>query len=355
MEKKNFDPGLSIYLDLMRFLAATVVLLSHTWSLVFPDFPVPWPGHSAVVIFFVLSGYVIGHVSDRPGTTARVYARHRAARILSVSLPALLLAIAIAPFVGTHPIHAAGDLSMDGATFWRSIWINMFFLGQVWTNNIFPPYNVPFWSLTYEVWYYAIFGAWKFGGSKRVLLTLIVAAMAGPLILLMMPVWLLGVALSRRMPRLSQGQALALFAATLVLGFAFFWTNFSINFRQSLAGVFPDFIASLNGSNQFVGDFLLGLIVSAHFIAVASLGGYLNPLLRAAAAIRTLASFTLSSYLYHLPLTVLLWNGLGVRSPALFYCLLFAGIVVLGSFTERQLPFYRRQLDRIFARPALAV
>lgn len=55
--------GLSLYLDAVRFLAALVVLLHHTWPLLFPDFPLPWPGHSAVVVFFVLSGYVIAHAS----------------------------------------------------------------------------------------------------------------------------------------------------------------------------------------------------------------------------------------------------------------------------------------------------
>lgn len=351
--QKEFDPRLSVYFDLLRFLAAFVVLLSHTWETVFPSFRLPWPGHSAVMVFFVLSGYVISHVADRPGATAGMFARHRVVRILSVSLPALLLAIVISPFVGHDPVHAA-YIPEDAAAFWQAIVTNLFFLGQVWTNNVFPPYNVPFWSLTYEVWYYAIFAAWMFGGNKRLLLTLLLATIAGPLILLLMPIWLMGVWLQRHMPKMSERQALALFLVTLVLAFGFFWTNASINIREALAARFPAFIATLNGSNQFVGDTLLGIVVSLNFIAAANMGRYMNGLMRLARPIRTAASFTLSSYLYHLPLTVLLWNGLGVHNPVAFYALLFTGIVILGSFTERRTKFFRRQLDRLVGRPVPA-
>ncbi len=47
-------------------------------------------GHSAVVIFFVLSGYVIS-ATLRPGGTALDYGIKRAARIYSVAIPAVLL------------------------------------------------------------------------------------------------------------------------------------------------------------------------------------------------------------------------------------------------------------------------
>ncbi len=83
--------SLSIYLDLVRFGAAVVVVLSHTWPVLFPAHPLPWPGHQAVVVFFVLSGFVICHAA-RPGLTLSEYALHRCARIWSVAPPALILA-----------------------------------------------------------------------------------------------------------------------------------------------------------------------------------------------------------------------------------------------------------------------
>lgn len=95
--KPGITQGLSLYLDLIRFLSAVVVVLHHTWPIVFPSFPLPWPGHSAIVTFFVLSGYVIAH-SARPEVGLRAYAYNRIARILPVTLAAMMLSVAISPF-----------------------------------------------------------------------------------------------------------------------------------------------------------------------------------------------------------------------------------------------------------------
>lgn len=74
IEKPSFkDTTASVLLDLLRGLAALLVLLGHWRNLLFIDYPqltahkamlaVPYilssAGHQAVVIFFVLSGYLI--------------------------------------------------------------------------------------------------------------------------------------------------------------------------------------------------------------------------------------------------------------------------------------------------------
>ena len=57
-------------------------------------------------------------------------------------------------------------------------------------------WNPPFWSLVYEVWFYALFGAALFlRGWLRVLVLACFALIAGWKILLMAPIWLLGAAL----------------------------------------------------------------------------------------------------------------------------------------------------------------
>ena len=93
--KRAIPRGLSVYLDLMRFGAASIVVLSHLWVLVVPGHPLPWPGHAAVVVFFVLSGYVIAHAA-RPELGLRGYLHHRIARIYPVVLGAALLSIVLA-------------------------------------------------------------------------------------------------------------------------------------------------------------------------------------------------------------------------------------------------------------------
>jgi peptidoglycan/LPS O-acetylase OafA/YrhL len=58
-----------------------------------------------------------------------------------------------------------------------------------------PGFNVPYWSLNYEAWYYALFGIAVFlRGRARAASLAAVALIAGPKILLLLPVWLMGVA-----------------------------------------------------------------------------------------------------------------------------------------------------------------
>src|SRR5207247_1357633 len=60
-----------------------------------------------------------------------------------------------------------------------------------------PPTNLPFWSLSYEFWYYVAFGVATLIRPARLrnLMVLVVLLIAGPAILLLMPCWLVGVAL----------------------------------------------------------------------------------------------------------------------------------------------------------------
>jgi hypothetical protein len=68
----------SIYLDLVRFGAAAVVFVVHAGFDRFTGgLPILWRfgdlGNDAVMVFFVLSGFVIAYVSDQKETTPREY------------------------------------------------------------------------------------------------------------------------------------------------------------------------------------------------------------------------------------------------------------------------------------------
>lgn len=327
--------GLSLYLDAVRLLAALLVMLHHTWPLVFPDFPLPWPGHSAVVVFFVLSGYVITHAS-RPELGFQGYMRHRMARILPVALAALLLSAAIAPLVGASPVPFGGSMVFS----WQNVGLNALFVAQSWMD-VAPPFNPPFWSLNYEVWYYIIFGAWVYAPNR--LFAVLAALIAGPKILLLFPVWLIGAALYKFMPVLTHRRAAQVFIASIVIGLAFIWFDVSVQIREAMKVAWPVAMGLTYGSGMFVGDFLLGLIVAANFMAAASLD--MKILARIEVPIRYLSSFTFSIYVFHMPLVILIWNGLGVHIAAVFYPLLTMFIFVFGQVTERQTKFYRAVLD----------
>jgi peptidoglycan/LPS O-acetylase OafA/YrhL len=341
-------PAFSVYLDLVRFSAALVVVLHHVWPMLFSKHPLPWPGHDAVVVFFVLSGLVIANATDRPDRTLSVYIQHRTARIGSVAIPALLLSVLVALAMDPHITIYGAPVIIDSREIWSRVILNLFFIAQSWSLDLDPPFNAPYWSLNFEVWYYILFGTWVYAAPRwRGLVTLLAASIAGPKILLLMPVWLLGVAMHRIRIRLSERTACLTFVTTLVVASLFFWFDVSIALRTMMIARWPDFMHLLHGANQFLGDILLGLIVSANFIAASNLNSILRPLLTVKNQTKMVASFTFSTYLYHMPLFSLLWGALGLRSPWAVLPFLILGIMILGQFTEKQLPFCRRMLERI--------
>lgn len=260
--------------------------------------------------------------------------------------------IALLP-AGPNIVYAE-PMQYDVEQFLFATIINATFLGQSFGWNIAPPLNGPFWSICYEVWYYVIFATWMYSSKRwRLVLTAIALMAAGLKILALLPVWLLGVWLFHHMPRLTHRQAVVLFIVSAAAAFAFYWSGASHLIRDALRAALPDFVDSLKGSNQFIGDLILGLIVTANFVAVASLGASVQTLIRHEKRIRYASSYTLSIYLYHMPFTVLIWNGMGVHHAAGFLLLLAASIVVLGMLTERQIKFFRTLFTRMLDKPAL--
>jgi peptidoglycan/LPS O-acetylase OafA/YrhL len=322
-------PSLSIYFDLLRLLAAMTVVVYHTWDRFFPDAHVKWPGHEAVVVFFVLSGYVIAYTAARPGLSWSEYARHRIARIVPVAWAALALVLGMALAKGVFPI---------GATL-----ANMLFLGQAGFWWIEAPSNAPYWSLSYEVWYYVIFGAWVYAPQRyRKAAALAALLLAGPKILLLFPVWLMGVWLYRHMPALDRQTALVIYALSLCAAIALCWLDVSDSLRNWLYHVFPP-AWKAHYSTQFLYDILLGLVVTAHFAAAAAMGTAFGLLKRFEKPIRYLAGFSFSLYVFHTPLAELF---AAETNPAIFYAEMALCVFVLGQLTERRVGFYRGLLTR---------
>jgi peptidoglycan/LPS O-acetylase OafA/YrhL len=146
----------SVYLDLIRFTAAVVVMLCHlgarSWTNGLGWQFVPFGG-PAVDVFFVLSGYVIAHTFAEKERDIASYSVRRAARIYSVALPALVITAMLGVVGGVlRPAFNWGDRSFI------SYVISLSFTNQIWFASIEPGNNGPFWSIGYEVWYYIIFG-----------------------------------------------------------------------------------------------------------------------------------------------------------------------------------------------------
>src|SRR5437879_5863418 len=98
--------GVSLYLDLVRFSAAMIVFFEHFRERSRHAFYEFWKLHpfvyshlnplsqTAVIVFFVLSGFVIAHVLATRERTPLEYAASRFGRLYSVVVPTLLLVFA---------------------------------------------------------------------------------------------------------------------------------------------------------------------------------------------------------------------------------------------------------------------
>ena len=147
------------WLDTMRFIAAFLVLFSHSRN----DFFVPFDqlppeqrglfayvfyflgrlGHEAVIVFFVLSGFLVGgrglerikNDSFQIGS----YCIDRTVRIGIPLITSIILFIIVSLCMGT-PVH------------WIDALGNLFSLQGLLVDNLVSP----FWSLSYEVWFYIL-------------------------------------------------------------------------------------------------------------------------------------------------------------------------------------------------------
>jgi peptidoglycan/LPS O-acetylase OafA/YrhL len=256
LQPKPLSNSDSAILDAVRAVAAWAVMWSHLRTIFFADFQnLPHPslllkaiyfvtgfGHQAVMVFFVLSGYLISSsifrsLADR-NWSSMDYAINRAARLYVVLIPGLLLGL-LWDFLGSHWLGASGlythQLGNLGSGIARdNLTLPNFFGNILFLQTIFCPTfgsNGPLWSLSNEFWYYVLFPvllfaalAWMRGLWKRALLlsamVLLLALFLQSAKLVGFLVWMSGSALvlvhSRFFVR-RKVVALFAFAATAVL------------------------------------------------------------------------------------------------------------------------------------------
>ncbi|NVM74434.1 peptidoglycan/LPS O-acetylase OafA/YrhL/predicted ATP-grasp superfamily ATP-dependent carboligase [Duganella sp. SG902] len=348
----------SIYLDLVRVASALLVVLYHSnlRLLSVDKLPLSDHGHAAVIVFFVLSGYVIAHITATRETTPLDYWASRLARLYSLALPAVLLT-PVLDLLG----EAMAPQFYDGRTThdlgWLRILASLAFLNETWTLSIMSFSNVPYWSLCYEFWYYVLFAILAFTrGRKRLLYASAAMMLIGPKILLLAPVWATGVLLQRwnALKHVGRRPAAALLLASCaayVLFHAYGLTEAGSAWLRQLIGA--HWHQQLAFSRYFITDYLLALIVACHFIAVRALS---PPLQAVAPLVRAAAACTFSIYLLHQPLIqfyAALFNG-DPSGPG-FYLLtmaaVFASIIAIAVATERQRHHWRHWIRRMLAPP----
>ncbi len=342
---KPIPKHFSVYLDLLRFGAAMMVLLFHIKNLQMgPESLlklIPSRGHDFVILFFVLSGYVISATVDRKrNQSLRDYSLDRMARIYSVAIPALILSTVL--------------IIADQASFIEFIKIvcSFFFLSEAGLMQMTPYLNEPYWSLCYEVMYYIGFGCFMFlEGKKRIFFLILFILVAGPKVLLLLPCWLLGVFIYHKRDSIVLKPAQALIIALVIpiaLSFVLHILNFDKNTTEFLKPLLGDYYERLSFSNGFLIDYARAIIIAIHLYAMRFVVIHWSKLLETLITKAASMSFTL--YLMHIPFVFLMYNNIAPENRGLLVFLICAiGIPILcyliSLFTEARRPQLRTLLD----------
>lgn len=324
------DSYQSLLISLLRGLAALQVALAHLRAEIYPglrgltDAPLAYQllafvtgfAHQAVVVFFLISGWLVGgSLLDKwpqPQALAS-YAIDRVSRLWTVLIPTFLLMLLCAHYmdqVTALPSH------LDAANAYSTV----AFLGNlVGLQTISVPNfgkNYALWSLANETWYYILFplmllvfrceSIWRKGAS-----VLAIAAIASFLpmsILLYFSLWLLGAGCARVRFSCGHGARFLLLGACVAL---------SIYYR--LTGSNADLIVESYLQDLLCSLPLLALLASLH---QAVPNGSLA-LRHVRSVARTLSECSFTLYVTHVPAIALLrhvgkaWIGRERLSPNL--------------------------------------
>ncbi len=342
----------SLYLDFLRIFAAFGVFIGHANFPWFSNNLFPGDlGHKFVTIFFVLSGYLIAFTVDKKNKGPQKYLIDRLSRLYSVVLPALIFTYLI-DFIGKHLHSNFYSTLISPNNQWLRFALNATFLQQIWGLSTMPSTNSPFWSISYEFWYYMLFAVFVYvEGVKKYLMMLLIGLLIGIKIVLLLPVWAMGVLIYRFSNRFIIKNLLAVilfvFTTILILGMTFFW-NAPFSFHQFPFGKPPLFFSA-----RFIFEWVYGAIVGFNIFCFNSIRVlYVLPSW-ISKTIRYLSSITFTLYLFHLPILIFLASILHydkssyIPTIAILVFVVFI-IILLAIISEKQRNHYKVFFERVF-------
>jgi peptidoglycan/LPS O-acetylase OafA/YrhL len=220
---------LSSFLNASRWIAAFLVMIGHVRHLAlveYRDATVRTPivkgvyfitgfGHEAVMVFFVISGYLVGGFAitryHQKGFSLSTYVLHRFSRIYTVLVPALAVG-GLLDLIGVSLFNESGLYTVSGKfstaslnfSIARNLSLTTFLANIAMLEGIATARlgsNAPLWSLVYEWWYYVMFAAAMVGLTTNKAGIKIFAAIAFAALAVMLPnallawgvMWLVGV------------------------------------------------------------------------------------------------------------------------------------------------------------------
>jgi peptidoglycan/LPS O-acetylase OafA/YrhL len=357
--------------DAVRGIAAIAVCASHVRAFLLVDFSaIPSPsltdrvlyfatglGHQAVIVFFVMSGWLVGGSVWRQNLSGRFfwtdYAIARLSRLWVVLIPALLWTLCIDVLgmrasggwgydggqasaihsgpAGSMPVDLSAIAMLGNAVFLQTVLVPVF-----GTNS-------PLWSLANEFWYYVLFPLMALAWHRRSNAALAFGTISLATLIVLPSdigagffIWL-GGAVASRLP--ARGG----------------WT-FMIGAGCALIGTL---FAAKSGS-ALGSDFAVGLAVSALLVGLAGIPKKGMPVVWIRASARYLARISYTLYLFHFPLLAFIFFSLRLtqqqptaRSLAEFAALLIGVLLVstgLWFMFERNTEMVRNAVRRTIAR-----
>jgi peptidoglycan/LPS O-acetylase OafA/YrhL len=378
----------SVHLDALRGFAAFSVLLNHWRDAFFVDYQtlphhnplvesaylITGLGHQWVIVFFVMSGYLVGgsvlRAINADRWSWRSYLLARMTRLYIVLLPALALGGALdwagmhlsgatALYSGNSGMHAL-TANVHATLTLPVLFGNVLFLQTASLpaslGHAIPTFgsNGPLWSLCNEFWYYIAFPIALLlitrGRSWRTRVLLVAALVAwgwlvGSEIALLGIPWLMGVMISVLPPVPLNGKwtrRLAVAAALAIMGLA---------------------LVADKLFNSMAGDLTLGVFVTLlicvtlHCATAPLPSGYVRVARRAARS-----SYTL--YLAHLPMLIFLKAFLHLPRalPGAYTCMVALGVMAIAllyaqavyQLFERNTDLLRQKLKPLVLRNASA-
>ena len=348
----RFSLQASAYLDALRIGAALLVMLHHFGTQRISGgflWQIGHYGPSRVVLFFVLSGFLVAASLDRATANGKAFATSRIARFASVLLPAALITAALdAAGTAWRPEHYA-DLPPILSALWIEQYARALTLtGMSWGGVGMPGSNGAWWTLGIEVVGCAAYGVLKFTrGWVRAASLAGLALVAGPIGVALAPVWLAGAVAYQAFRSMAPSKLLAGFCAVAPVAACLAW-------EVAIAG------RSIAPRGMPHDALLLSYATAAGFaVHLAGMGWLLASVPGGASwvsrSLRWVTGATFTLYLLHMPLGRFLAAVSPWEASSLSHRLVLIGGTVLAALalaqvTERRVAFWRGGVERLFAR-----
>ncbi len=357
----------SFYLELLRVFAAFYVFIYHVGSETIDNkqylsnnkytsfLNLKYStAHFFVMIFFVLSGYLITMSASKPKLTFKSFITFRLGRLYSVLIPALVFSFTVEFFFKLFNYSIISKIDNISFPLLRFI-LNLFFLGQIGSFCSTPPFNGAFWSVQYEFIYYVVLGVvLLIRKPYKYFILFLILSLSWLKILLLLPVWLAGACLYYFQNKfiLNKYISLLLFTTTSFFLIYCLFINDSFPFQKSTnENVLFGYV--LFFSWNFLADYLFALIVFFNLYSFFQLSDSLihgfdksRMFLFLYKKIKIIGNCSYTLYLFHTPLlflfaTIFPYNRFNNYHILALILLVLITVFFIARLTEWKISFWR--------------